>query len=168
MHLVEEDLVRWGRTIGRLLGGPSFLALRGPLGAGKSVLARAIARGAGIEAAIPSPTFNLIFRYPMPDGGELVHLDLYRLGDPDEVWELGWEELGRDEEIVIVEWPERAERFLPGDRWDLRLEMVPGEPLLRRISVDRVGDPPELPSFPLTLSGSRSRDTVTLFPDADE
>ena len=76
MHLVEDDLVRWGRTIGRQVKGPVFLCLRGPLGAGKSVLARAIARGAGVEKAIPSPTFNLLFRYPLPNGGELVHLDL--------------------------------------------------------------------------------------------
>ena len=68
MILTEEDLVRWGTRIGREVVGPVFLGLKGPLGAGKSVLARAVARGAGVEGPIPSPTFNLLFRYPSPRG----------------------------------------------------------------------------------------------------
>lgn len=168
MHLVEDDLVRWGRTIGRQVTGPVFLCLRGPLGAGKSVLARAIARGAGVEKAIPSPTFNLLFRYPLPNGGELVHLDLYRLADADEVWELGWEALGAEDQLVVVEWPERAEEYLPADRWDVRLDPVPDDVFSRRISVDRVGSPPDLPSFPLSVATtSRPRQSMP-FPDADE
>lgn len=168
MQLVEDDLVRWGRAIGEQVGGPVFLALRGPLGAGKSVLARAIARGAGVEGAIPSPTFNLLFRYPRDAGGEVVHLDLYRLGDPDEVWEIGWEELGREGEIVIVEWPERAERHLPPDRWEVRLEPVQGDAFTRRIAVDRVGAPPSLPAFPLTLASAVQPRRAPHFPDTEE
>ena len=168
MQLVEDDLVRWGRTIGRRATGSVFLALRGPLGAGKSVLARAIARGAGVECAIPSPTFNLLFRYPLPEDRELVHLDLYRLTDPDEVWELGWEELGGDDQIVLVEWPERAEELLPRDRWDVRLDPVPGDVFSRRISVDRVGNPPDLPAFPLTVASTPRPRRGPLVPDHEE
>lgn len=164
MHLVEDDLVRWGQTIGQHVRGPVFLALRGPLGAGKSVLARAIARGAGVTSAVPSPTFNLLFRYPLTGGGELVHMDLYRLADADEVWELGWEELGAEGQITMVEWPERAEDLLPASRWEVRLDPVPGDAFSRRISVDRVGAPPDLPAFPLTVSstGSGGRNTSPL------
>lgn len=168
MRLVESDLRRWGRTIGASVQGPLFLALRGPLGAGKSVLARAIARGAGVEGPIPSPTFNLLFRYETPRGIDLVHLDLYRLADPDEVWELGWEELGGAAEIVVVEWPERAERHLPADRWEVRLDGVPGDPLRRRISIDRVGGPPDLPTFPLSLDARPHEEPVTPFPVSDD
>jgi len=168
MHLVEDDLVRWGRTIGRRVEGPVFLALRGPLGAGKSVLARAIARGAGVESAIPSPTFNLLFRYPLPGEGELFHLDLYRLADPEEVWELGWEELGTGNQIVLVEWPERAERFLPSDRWDVRLDPVAADVFSRRISVDRVGSPPDLPSFPLSVASTPRPQQSLPFPDSEQ
>jgi tRNA threonylcarbamoyl adenosine modification protein YjeE len=167
MHLVEDDLVRWGRTIGHLAEGSVFLALRGPLGAGKSVLARAIARGAGVESAIPSPTFNLLFRYPLPRERELIHLDLYRLTDPDEVWELGWEELGGADQIVLVEWPERAEELLPANRWDVRLDPVAGDVFSRRISVDRVGSPPDLPAFPLTVASSARPRGGRLVPDVD-
>lgn len=151
MLLTERELVRWGECVGHEIVPPIFLGLRGQLGAGKSVLARAIARGAGVEAAMPSPTFNLLFRYPARDDAEVVHLDLYRLRDPEDLWELGWEELGQANEIVIVEWPERAGSHLPEDRWDVHL--APPEPgsHLRMVRVDRVGDPPYLPGFPVTL-----------------
>jgi tRNA threonylcarbamoyladenosine biosynthesis protein TsaE len=101
---------------------PVVIALRGELGAGKSVLARAVARGAGVRTAMPSPTFNLLFRYETPRGITISHLDLYRLEDPEEVWELGWRELGEGNEIVLIEWPERAEELLPAVRWDITLE----------------------------------------------
>ena len=111
----------WGNAIGQSVRTPVVLALRGDLGAGKSVLARAIARGAGVQAAMPSPTFNLLFRYETPRGITISHLDLYRLEDENEVWELGWRELGDGNEIVLIEWPERAEGLLPARRWDITL-----------------------------------------------
>jgi tRNA threonylcarbamoyl adenosine modification protein YjeE len=119
-------------------------ALRAPL-------ARAIARGAGVEGAMPSPTFNLLFRYPARDGGEVAHLDLYRLRDPEELWELGWEELGQGAEIVMVEWPERAGEHLPADRWDIHLLAPEPGSSLRMVQIHRVGAPPHLPGFPVTL-----------------
>lgn len=151
MILSEFELQRWGQLIGQAAVGPAFLGLRGPLGAGKSVLARAIARGAGVQGAMPSPTFNVLFRYETGEGGSVAHLDLYRLADPEEVWELGWDELGAADEIVMVEWPERAEAHLPADRWDIHLSHLPESPELRQVEVTRVGHPPELPSFPLKL-----------------
>jgi len=149
--LGERDLVRWGNRIGSEVEAPVFIGLRGQLGAGKSVLARAIARGAGVEAAIPSPTFNLLFRYPARDGVEVVHLDLYRLREPEELWELGWEELGREAEIVLVEWPERAGDQLPDDRWEIDLELPEPGSHQRIVQVHRRGSPPSIPGFPVTL-----------------
>lgn len=144
--LLDQDaLEAWGRQVGREAPTPLFLCLRGPLGAGKSVLARAVARGAGVEGGLPSPTFNLLFRYPASAGRTVVHLDLYRLDDPRELMELGWEELGVPGEVVVVEWPERAGSHLPPDRWEVRLD--PPAPLspLRRVEVRPVGHPPSIP-----------------------
>jgi tRNA threonylcarbamoyladenosine biosynthesis protein TsaE len=151
MTLTERELVRWGQLVGKEVDVPIFLGLRGQLGAGKSVLARAIARGAGVEGAMPSPTFNLLFRYPAGEGVEVVHMDLYRLREPDELWELGWEELGTGPEIVLVEWPERAGEHLPGDRWDIHLVAPEPGSNLRIVQVHRVGTPPHLPGFPVRL-----------------
>lgn len=154
MILSERELTRWGDRIGKEVQVPVFVGLRGPLGAGKSVLARAIARGAGVTVSIPSPTFNLLFRYPARDEVAVVHLDLFRLRNPEELWELGWEELGRSPEIVLVEWPERAGEYLPEDRWDIDLSAPESGSLVRMVRVHRVGSPPHLPGFPVSLDRS--------------
>lgn len=153
MRLDEAELVRWGERIGETVDTPVFLGLQGPLGAGKSVLARGIGSGAGVQQAMPSPSFNFIFHYRGRPGLDLVHLDLYRIDSPDEVWELGWEELGQPNQIVVVEWPERAGDLLPPNRWLVEITPPPGRPQLRDVAVTRVGDPPELAGFPMSLSG---------------
>ena len=91
-----------------------MIALCGPLGAGKSELARALIRArAGAAIEVPSPSFTLVQDYPQ---GDLVlrHIDLYRLGDPAELQELGLEGPESDE-VWLVEWPERAgDEFFAG------------------------------------------------------
>jgi tRNA threonylcarbamoyladenosine biosynthesis protein TsaE len=144
-ELDEAALAAWGERIGAQIATPVFLALRGDLGAGKSVLARAIARGAGVSAAMPSPTFNLLFEYET-GGTRVSHLDLYRLEDPEEVWELGWRDLGEGDQIVLVEWPERAEALLPEPRWDIYLEPVAGDALRRSVRLEAAGRPPVIPT----------------------
>jgi len=140
-------MVAWGERIGRGARTPLVIALRGDLGAGKSTLARAIAHGAGVAGDIPSPTFNLLFSYDAPRGIRLHHLDLYRLEDPGEVWELGWSELGAANELVMIEWPERAEALLPSPRWEIEIEDA-GDPAVRTIVARSVGDPLPLPEMP--------------------
>ena len=153
--LTREQVEAWGHAVGARSDRPLVLALSGPLGAGKSVLARAVARGAGVGGAMPSPTFNLVYRYEPTSGGEVWHLDLYRLDDPEEVWELGWRELGEGDQIVLVEWPERAAALLPEPRWDVEL-IAEADPERRTIVARRVGDAPELPSFDDAPVGARS------------
>ncbi|MEX2569772.1 MAG: tRNA (adenosine(37)-N6)-threonylcarbamoyltransferase complex ATPase subunit type 1 TsaE [Gemmatimonadota bacterium] len=159
MQLTESDVTAWGEQIGRTAAVPLVIALRGDLGAGKTTLARAIARGAGISGPVPSPTYNLLIRYRGKRGVAVVHVDLYRLEDPEEVWELGWSELPEEDEMVLIEWPERAEGLLPEPRWEITLSEVeegeageqPGpramiEPrALRRVEVRPVGEPPPIP-----------------------
>lgn len=145
MVLSEEELARWGERIGSSVRPPVFLMLRGPVGAGKSVLARAVARGAGVRGAVPSPTFNLVFRYRGVKGRTIVHMDLYRLNDESELAELGWFELGGRGEIVIVEWPENAAAVLPPDRWEISLNAPAPGATMRAVEVSRNGDPPGLP-----------------------
>jgi tRNA threonylcarbamoyladenosine biosynthesis protein TsaE len=145
--LDEAALEEWGERVGRQSAAPLVLALRGDLGAGKSTLARAVARGAGIEGPVPSPTYNLLFHYDAPRGVRLVHTDLYRLEDPEEVWELGWAELPEDDQILMIEWPERAEALLPEPRWDLYIDEI-ADQSRRRIRRVAVGTPHALPPFP--------------------
>lgn len=153
MVLTETELVRWGERVGQEVNGPVFLGLKGYLGAGKSVLARAVARGAGVEGPIPSPTFNLVFQYPSARGFPVVHMDLYRIGNVQELWELGWGEMASSLAIALVEWPERAGDLLPDDRWEIELAVLQGQPDLRTVSVSRFGMPVHLPGFPVSLNG---------------
>lgn len=141
--LTQDRLERWGMRVGADPGAPLFVALRGELGAGKSVLARAIGRGAGVTEPMPSPTFGLMMRYELPDT-TVLHLDLYRLRTVQEILELGWNELGARDEIVLVEWAERAGALLPADRWEV--ELVDTEnPRERRVTVRALGDAPDPP-----------------------
>lgn len=146
--LEEADLRAWGRAIGGAAALGGVLCLSGPLGAGKSTLARAIGRGAGVAGTMPSPTFNLVFVYDLPGGGRLLHCDLYRVKDSDELAGLGWDEVGGGDVLAVIEWPERADGLLPPDRWEVRLGLAPGRPDLRRVRVTRVGAPPPLPLPP--------------------
>jgi tRNA threonylcarbamoyl adenosine modification protein YjeE len=98
------------------------IALSGPLGAGKTVFARAFIGARGGAGEVPSPTFTLVQTYELPTGA-VWHFDCYRLRQADEAWELGIEDAFRDG-ISLIEWPERIESLLPADR--LRVELAPG------------------------------------------
>jgi tRNA threonylcarbamoyladenosine biosynthesis protein TsaE len=168
--LSQAALEAWGRSVGSAAvdGGtlPLVLALRGPLGAGKSVLARAVARGAGVDGPMPSPTYNLLFTYAGGRGVTVHHLDLYRLEHPDDIWELGWQELGEGAQVVLIEWPDRIESLLPRDRWEVTLEFTtPAGPgadqavdRLRRVRLTRHGAAPDLPSPDPGRSGDGARE----------
>ena len=109
------------RLAGALRGG-DLIALRGDLGAGKSELARAIIRArAGAELEVPSPTFTVVQDYPL-DGLTIRHIDLYRIADPDELFELGLADGPDADEAWLVEWPERAAGRLAGTMLEIALE----------------------------------------------
>lgn len=95
---------------------PLTIALSGPLGAGKSSFARALLKSLGVRGHIRSPTFTLVERYPTVSGIEAMHADLYRLGSPSEVHELGLEEPVTA--WRLIEWPERGQGAIPEvDLW---------------------------------------------------
>jgi tRNA threonylcarbamoyladenosine biosynthesis protein TsaE len=100
-----------GARLGALLRAGDVIGLAGPLGAGKTTLARAaIARLTGMSEA-PSPTFGLVETYETP-AFTLWHFDLYRLEKAEEIWELGFED-ALDGGVLLIEWPERIASLLP-------------------------------------------------------
>jgi tRNA threonylcarbamoyladenosine biosynthesis protein TsaE len=142
----EAELVGWGELIGRSIEPPLWVALYGPLGAGKSVLARAICRGAGITSHIPSPSFTLVQQYASPRGFEILHVDLFRLRPGDRIEPLGWDDLLGSTGVVLLEWADRSGDQQPEDRWDVRMDYA-GDPSWRVVTVDRLGQPAELISW---------------------
>lgn len=99
-----------GRRLGERLLPGDVITLAGDLGAGKSCLARGIARGLGIEGRIPSPTFVIVAEY-LQGRIPLHHVDLYRLADEEELVQLGLDELLGGAGAVVVEWPDRAQAW---------------------------------------------------------
>lgn len=120
MHLpTPEHTDLLGQALAATRPSPALLELQGDLGAGKSTTARALLRALGVTGAIRSPTYTLVERYPLADGSEAWHMDLYRIGGAAELDFLGLDE--GTASLWLVEWPERGAGALPPT--DLRLEL---------------------------------------------
>lgn len=127
LALTLEELVTWGEGLGRASRPPLLIALSGPLGAGKTVLAQAVCRGYGTIDAVTSPTFALVHQYAAPRS-PIYHIDLYRLNSSEELTALAWDEIVSAHALVLVEWPERAGARMPAAHVPIDLEYVPGDP----------------------------------------
>ena len=119
----EAATERLGAALAERLRPRDVVALVGGLGAGKTTLARAILRAASGDPGliVPSPTFTLAEVYDTPRG-PFWHFDLYRLEEPEQVFELGWEE-ARTDGIALVEWAERLGPLLPHERLTVTLSI---------------------------------------------
>ena len=108
----EKDTETFGMRLGRNASPGTVIALTGELGTGKTTLTRAIARGLGIQEPITSPTFNIIKEY---DDGRLplYHFDVYRIGDPEEMYELGYEEYFYGSGVCVIEWADLIDEIIP-------------------------------------------------------
>jgi len=115
----EEDTARLGAWLALHLQPGDCVLLDGPIGAGKSHLARALIRARlGRMEDVPSPTFTLVQTYQADV--EIWHADLYRLSHPDEVLELGLDE-AFNSAICLIEWPDRLGRLAPANALRLTL-----------------------------------------------
>lgn len=131
LDLREEAATnRLGEALAALLRHGDLVLLRGDLGAGKTTLARALIKARlaayGLDEDVPSPTFTLVQTYDCP-GPQLTHVDLYRIEDESELFELGLDE-ALDDGVVLVEWPQKAEaalRAMTRDRLDISIGLMP-------------------------------------------
>lgn len=141
----EEQTERLGAELAATLATDDVVYLRGELGAGKTALARGVARGLGAPAReVASPTFALLHEYA-GESGDIVlrHLDLYRLADDlRELAVLGLPDSARGAP-VCVEWPGEAIRLLLPPTVEIALETLPGD--ARRIRVTRAESEPKTP-----------------------
>ncbi len=121
-----------GQTLARRLQLPAIVTLSGELGAGKSVLARAIIHALGYSGAVKSPTYTLVETYATANCS-IAHLDLYRLADPEELHYIGFDDVVSQHDLVLIEWPEQAGDFLP--EADLAIAIDYAVNLVRRVTV---------------------------------
>ncbi|WP_220202282.1 tRNA (adenosine(37)-N6)-threonylcarbamoyltransferase complex ATPase subunit type 1 TsaE [Reticulibacter mediterranei] len=134
-----------GKLLGELLRGKELLLLDGNLGAGKTTFTQGLAQGMGIAEVINSPTFTLLKEYagrslspsdvsdsplePMLRkrfAGRLAlyHFDLYRLNEPDELFDLGFDDYFASSGVCVVEWADKADEFWPPERLYIRLQLI--------------------------------------------
>lgn len=92
-----------------------IIAFSGELGAGKTTFIQALCRGLGVTTEVVSPTFSLVNEYFDADGSSIFHFDLYRIEDPAELFDMGYEEYFYSGARCFIEWPEKASHLIPED-----------------------------------------------------
>jgi tRNA threonylcarbamoyladenosine biosynthesis protein TsaE len=114
-----DETLALAAAVAEVLRPGDVVSLVGDLGAGKTVFARGVARALGVTEPVVSPSFTIVREYEgrLP----LVHIDVYRVDTIQELHDLGFEELVRDDAVTLVEWGDVIDALLPGDRLDVRL-----------------------------------------------
>jgi tRNA threonylcarbamoyladenosine biosynthesis protein TsaE len=132
----EQQTFDWARELGASAGQGSVFALYGELGTGKTIIAKGIAKGLGINEEITSPTFLMMEIY---NGRfQLYHFDLYRINNVEELNELNFEEYWFGEGVSVIEWAEKAGGRLPANAIKITLGWV--NDTKRRISIEYPGN----------------------------
>ncbi len=114
-------------ALSKCLKTGDVITFKGTLGAGKTEFCRSLIHALGYAEDVPSPTFNLVQIYEPPiedqETPAVWHMDLYRLEEPEEIFELGIEE-GFDTAISLIEWPDRMGKYLPQDHLKINLSVA--------------------------------------------
>ncbi len=134
-----EETFEFGKRLGEAAKPGDVYALAGDLGVGKTVLAKGIAEGLGITDPIVSPTFTIVQIY---ESGRMpfYHFDVYRICDPEEMEEIGYEDYFYGNGLTMIEWADLVEDLLPVTRKNIRIEKDLEKGLdYRRITVSEVG-----------------------------
>ena len=138
LSISEKQTQRLGFALGACLREGDVVLLEGEMGAGKSVLTRAAARGMGVNGPVPSPTFTIL---NIHDGRamKLYHFDLYRLEGEDALYEMGLDEFipARDG-ASLIEWPQMAAEAMPGDHLAIDIRYA-NDGMAREITLTPMG-----------------------------
>jgi tRNA threonylcarbamoyladenosine biosynthesis protein TsaE len=109
----------------QMSGDKRVMAFSGDLGAGKTTFIQALCRQLGVDTDVNSPTFALINEYFTHSGEPVYHFDLYRIEDPVELFDLGYEEYFFSGHRCLIEWPEKAEHLIPGEALRVDIRVLP-------------------------------------------
>ena len=130
----EQETEAIGEALASRLEAGSVVAYTGGLGAGKTAFTRGLARGLGCPCRVTSPTFTIVNEY---EGAiPLFHFDMYRLGDEDELFDIGWEDYLTRGGVCAVEWSERVTGALPAETVTVNIARHPGNEDWREITIE--------------------------------
>lgn len=131
-----NDTIEFGKSVARAVEKGAVISLVGDLGAGKTTFTKGVARGLGIMDNVTSPTFTILNEYAGEEK-KLYHFDFYRIEDPDELVELGFEDyFPSTDGLTIVEWVEKAPSVLPKQYYQITFEKIDDDK--RRIVFEEV------------------------------
>lgn len=131
----EKDTEQIGRDFAKDLPGGTVVAMYGDLGAGKTAFVRGMAKGMGLDCRVSSPTFTIVNEYL--GKRELIHFDMYRLSDADELFDIGWEDYLSRGAVCAVEWSENVQDAFFGDETLVRIEKLSDTE--RKITIEEGG-----------------------------
>lgn len=119
----ELETLEFGKSLGEKASSGDIFLLKGDLGVGKTVFAKGFALGLGIEEPVVSPTFTIVHEYEgrLP----LYHFDVYRIADPDEMYDIGFDEYLYGDGVCLIEWPEMVEDILPESAITIEIKKNP-------------------------------------------
>lgn len=135
-----EKTMELGRQLGLKLNSGDIVCLNGDLGAGKTHFTKGVAKGIGIDDQITSPTFTIVNEY---EGGrlKLYHFDVYRVNDPDEIANIGFDEYIFGKGASIIEWSDYIEALIPEEHISVIIKKIPEKgDNYRSISITRFGN----------------------------
>lgn len=119
----ENETIGFGLNLAKKLKDKDVVCIYGDLGAGKTCLVKGIVEGLGIsDEYVRSPTFAIINKYSAET--PVYHLDFYRVESAQEIGQLGIEEFSGREGITLIEWPEKALKHLPQNRWEIKIDIL--------------------------------------------
>ena len=130
----EAETIREGERLGRKLSGGAVVALKGELGAGKTVFIRGLALGLGIATPVTSPTFTIVDEHPGKT--PLFHFDMYRIGSESELFDIGWDDYIGQGGVCAVEWSDRVPAALPPGAVFVSIEKLGGDS--RRLEISGI------------------------------
>lgn len=113
----EAEQVALAATVASELKGSFLMLLKGDLGAGKTTFARGFIHASGFEGVVKSPTYTLVEPYPISGSRMCYHFDLYRLADAEELEFTGAREYFNEQDVCLIEWPEKGEGYIPEADW---------------------------------------------------
>ena len=116
VHETHSEVETWevAKLFAASLKPGDVVCLEGDLGAGKTTFTQGLCAALGAKRAVTSPTFCIVSEHPSPEF-MVVHMDLYRLHDEDDVIQVGWEDYLAQGAVLVVEWPDRAGTLIPAD-----------------------------------------------------
>ncbi len=139
----SEETFEFGKKMGEQAKSGDVYCLDGDLGVGKTVFTQGFAMGLGIDEPVSSPTFTIVQEY---EEGRLpfYHFDVYRIGDPEEMDEIGFDEYVLGEGVCLIEWAELIQELIPEDAIHIHIEKNVEKGFdYRRIIVKNVFDVPK-------------------------